>query len=391
MLALFPCTVSAQDTLRVSVDGPPAWGEPVALVEELRLGSLEGVEHETFGRVGGVVGMMDGTTVVADLQVPTIYVFAADGSFERRLGRDGEGPGEYSRINALASPGDGLVAVQDVRGGKVIVFSVTGEVVLEFSMYTGLNSVSETFLTDLEGRFYARAIVHDPANPVLPFDESPPVAWIRYDSDGALLDSVRAPDEDPVGPVYTVITPDGPRYPYTVETVSTIGPTGSIVWARNDRYAIHWSLADGRVVQLARNGRPMAVSDGERLQFETISSYFERRNDSRHDPVPRTKPMVRGIRADRAGRLWVERYTDPYRYEYSAEEVEARAGRPLIEWREAQSFDVYERRGRFLGTVRLPRRSQWMYADETRIWAVELGPFDEPYVVRYRLDVSDAR
>ncbi len=383
-----PFTLVAQDTLRVDVGRAPVWGDSVRLVEEVELGALEGERHEVFGRVTGVVGLADGTTIVADELASALYVFGPDGTFLRQLGRSGEGPGEFGRISSLAAVSGSRVAVQDVRGGRVSVYEPTGALSTDFRMPTGLYSVFETFSTDGRGQYYGRTTVRDPSEPPVQFDEDPRHAWVRYSTDGELMDSLPVPEANPEGPRYTVITPDGPRFPYTVETVSAIGWSGSIVWGRNDRYAIHWLLDDGRVVQLTRAAERLSATDGERQQFEQISSYFARRNDSSHPPVPSVKPFFRRILVDAVGRIWVERYTKGYRYDYSASEVEERGERPLISWREAQVFDVYEAQGRFMGTIRLPTRVQFMHANETHLWALRMGEYDEAYVVRYRIEVD---
>ena len=46
-----PSLLGAQDTLVVHSNGSPAWGSAPRLVEELRIGVLEGAEEELFGSV----------------------------------------------------------------------------------------------------------------------------------------------------------------------------------------------------------------------------------------------------------------------------------------------------------------------------------------------------
>lgn len=375
-----------QDTLRVAADNRPVWPPPVELVEELRLGALDGAEHEVFGRVVGVVGLEDGTTWVADGQAPIIYRYGPGGEFLGAVGREGSGPGEYQRINQMTAFPGNRVAVQDVRSMKGIVYRSDGTLHTEFRLESGLNSVDPTFHTDTLGRAYVKAMDRNSFTPSpTGVVEDVEYLWIRIDVLGEVTDTIRPPAEDPSGPVYTVITPDGARHPYTVETVSTFSPAGYLVWGRNDEYAFYRALSDGRVVRVSRRAERPNVTAEEREQFERISAYLERPGDSSYPPIPGAKPIFRTLSADIDGRVWVQRYTTSYNYKYSQAEREERGDRPLIEWREAQVYDVFEPAGRFLGTVELPRRTQLQFARGDRLWAVQVGEFDEPYVVRYRL------
>jgi hypothetical protein len=78
VLALLPASVQTADTVVVRADNPPEWGEAVQLVEELRIGSLDGAEEEIFGRITGVAIGPERTVYVADEQVPVIRQFERD-------------------------------------------------------------------------------------------------------------------------------------------------------------------------------------------------------------------------------------------------------------------------------------------------------------------------
>ena len=54
--------LAAQSSVRpVRGDGPPVWGDTPRLVEEVRIGTLEGDPEYAFGMVGGVLATTDGT------------------------------------------------------------------------------------------------------------------------------------------------------------------------------------------------------------------------------------------------------------------------------------------------------------------------------------------
>ncbi len=83
------------------------YARPVFAVEHLlAIGVEDGPPEFSFGEVPGLDVMADGTIAILDGQAGEVRTFAPDGSFLRRIGRKGEGPGEISGEAALA-----LVAV----------------------------------------------------------------------------------------------------------------------------------------------------------------------------------------------------------------------------------------------------------------------------------------
>src|SRR5688500_6470978 len=87
---------SAQNA--VAGAGAPTWGTSTRLVQELRIGQLEGAEQYTFGSVDGIAVGLDGAMFVYDGKVPIIRLYDATGKFVRNVGRAGEGPGEYRDV-----------------------------------------------------------------------------------------------------------------------------------------------------------------------------------------------------------------------------------------------------------------------------------------------------
>jgi len=78
---------------------PEPWTMPGSLVEELRIGELEGGARERlFGLVAGGMILDDGSIVVADRQAGEVRRFAPDGTFLESHGSEGEGPEEYEYI-----------------------------------------------------------------------------------------------------------------------------------------------------------------------------------------------------------------------------------------------------------------------------------------------------
>ncbi len=90
------------------------------------IGELKGDDPYLFGRVVGAVRQDNGHILVADAHTENIRVFGDDGLFIRRIGRPGEGPGEFANLRGLERVfGDSLLAT-DWEGGRLNILSPEG-------------------------------------------------------------------------------------------------------------------------------------------------------------------------------------------------------------------------------------------------------------------------
>ena len=92
------------------------------LVEELRVGSLDGARPESFAALKGLVALPGGGFAVLDSQAQEIRVFGADGSHVATHGRPGEGPGEFVDATGLMLDPQGRIWAADPRGARMSVF-----------------------------------------------------------------------------------------------------------------------------------------------------------------------------------------------------------------------------------------------------------------------------
>jgi hypothetical protein len=119
---LISLTPPVQDTLVVLSRGSGLWGNRLRLVEELRIGKLEGAQEYMFGDVAGIAVGRDGSIVVADGQGPIVRMYDAHGRFLRNLGRRGTGPGEYNEILGIQTLSDGRFATWDPQNRRINVY-----------------------------------------------------------------------------------------------------------------------------------------------------------------------------------------------------------------------------------------------------------------------------
>jgi hypothetical protein len=84
------------------------------------------------GELAGVVAavrLTDGRVAIAEQSTRSIKLFDARGRFVRAMGRQGQGPGEFSSITRLELlPGDSIAAYDGLRA-TLTVFDTTGRVV----------------------------------------------------------------------------------------------------------------------------------------------------------------------------------------------------------------------------------------------------------------------
>ena len=99
--------------------------EATSLRSDQRIG---GEDTLWFGSVTDVAVLPDGRFAVFDRMEKQILLFDAAGSLVRRIGREGDGPGEFRAPWALEAVGGVLVARQDSPSLTFTVFDTTDKV-----------------------------------------------------------------------------------------------------------------------------------------------------------------------------------------------------------------------------------------------------------------------
>ena len=104
----------------------PSDGEwEVHPVERWRVGGEE--DTVVFGAVVDVEVGRDGAVFVLDSQQATVHVIGPDGRYQRRIGRPGSGPGEFTLPTAMCLDGEGHVCVASAMGRRIERLSMSGD------------------------------------------------------------------------------------------------------------------------------------------------------------------------------------------------------------------------------------------------------------------------
>ena len=386
---LMVMALQVQDTITVVTNEVPTWGQEVHLVEEARVGSIDGPEYTVFGMIIGAAISPDGSMIVADMQVPVLRQFGADGSWIRNIGREGRGPGEYNLIYGVKQLESAPLTILDPRNARVTRY-IDGDYSSSFQSLSGLHA-ADLLAVDTTGHTYVKTVIRDPSAPLSQPGEEWRMGWIRFDQRGVVVDTVQIPLENEEGGGFVLSGKGGYFRPFTTMTVSTFSPHGYLVWARNDEYAVHYRLPDGRIRRIERRVDAVPVSREERAQWEDWVEYFGRRSreSGRREsfgPIPRTKPFIRHLFVDDDGRIWVAVYA-PARFKaYTEEQRAERKGRPSLEWNQPLLWDILTPTGEFLARIALPDGTSLLAARGDTVLGSQSGEWDEEYVVRFRIE-----
>lgn len=370
-----------------SPDAPlaEARSDSIPLVEELRIGVLDGPMETMFGSVGPIAPTADGRVHIVDTQVPVIRTYDTDGAYLGDIGRKGQGPGEYLTVAAMTVLGDGRLMIWDEGNQRVSWFDATGTFLDSRPLRAG--GQYDTFVIARDGTVYTRVGGGRPpaADPIEIVGD-----WSRIDPNGTVERLQEIPLVNSEGPRYVLSGRGGYYRPFTVMTLATMGPDGSYYEVRNDRYRIRHVHPDGHESLITRDEPRIVVSPEEAAEWQARSESMAQRPGSDRSsffPIPDVKPYIRHIKTDLDGRLWVSRYTEKAYMPYTEAEAADRAeqGLPSYNWRDRLRWDVYAPDDTYLGFVTFPMRTSLAAARGAEVWAIEAGPFREDYVVRYRM------
>ena len=391
-LFLFAPAVNAQNTT-IRVSNQPAWGTVPRVVEEVRVGSLDGPEETQFGMITFVAPRQDGGFYVFDAQVPVIRHFDGQGRFVRNVGRSGGGPGEYSRaVQGVRTTIGGELAVWDPSNSRITLFDSSGRYLRDHRVTGGQFYGDQAFGVDTAGNFYLKRAdmsrVKPPAAGQMVLETDFPLTFLKLAPTGAVIDTIRIPQNSNSARGFVLATPQGYRGNFMPESVTTLSNRGYLIVGHTGTYSLEVRIPGGRGRRLVRDSRPVPVTGAERDMWEAWSTTMQGRADQGGRPafqsLPRTKPAFRGLWADDDGRIWVDRYVEARKVE-----VEPRKPgdeRPLYDWREPPTFDVLTPEGSLLGTVVFPADTYVYAARGRNVWAETKGEDDEPIVVRYRIE-----
>ncbi len=314
--------------------------------------------------------------------------FDSRGRYLFDVGRNGQGPGEYSTPMVLAVTSDGRVLVADVMGARLNIFDAEGASVDDWSLGSPLSSLGLTLSYDDD--VYTR-IMEMPEDMATIFSVEPRLGMQAVGAEGLTDEPVFPPaiEFEPPTIRFEVMGNEMllPIVPFTPSYEWTMGPGGEIIAGVGNEYRFTIRAADGSTTIVEKHWEPVSVPTGE-AEFQAAIASADVRSlapdfKMRRADVPSAKPAFDSFLADRSGRVWVIR-EGPGRRDPMCTDVSAGPGISLSMnfagevggvsaagggdsrpddyegecWSATFAFDVFDlATGDFLGTVPAPEPS----------------------------------
>lgn len=349
--------------VRNSADGIWTPESQWRLVEEFRLGAVDGGGPEMFGSVADIEIDRLGRIYVADEQSEEIRVFGPDGQFVRTLGARGAGPGEFGQLNALEWDREGNLWILDFGNRRWTVYDTSG-------VFLRSQPRSQTFLIqpwpggfDREGRL------------IDPIDQGLLVRHLPGSEDVDTLSLELDPIEN--FELRSESSRTTVRIPFAPGPVWHLDRDGYVWYGFNSSFSIaRRSLEGDTLLLMSRDFDPVAVSSEELDQsLQWLEGFAAQGMEIDRSRIPATRPAYDAFVADARGNLWV-----------FTVEVDLSGGNPIVALR---SFDLFDRGGVYQGKVELPTDLHpvvFPRITENRLIGVSLDQLGVPYVVSFRIE-----
>ncbi|MGH7471682.1 MAG: hypothetical protein ACRENP_27330 [Longimicrobiales bacterium] len=372
--------LAAQDTVVLPSNSAPVWGRDVRLTRELRIGEVEGAPEYMFGRITSLAVAVDGSIFALDRQAVTVRQYDNRGRFVRSYGREGSGPGELRRPEAIALARNGQLLVRDPGNARIAVFERSGAAAAHWTFPSSFSTNAGMFV-DTAGQLLTPLNVRSRTS-----QARSGRALLRFRADGTVRDTVMWPTWG-FQPREMVVTSQGGTARYSVaydpNVESTYSPLGYFVGGVSVRYAVDQLPADGRVRRIMRAYPRVAVAAAER---NSIRDGLLRNIRSANNPnyqwqgpdVATRKPAFTSIAVDLEGRIWVQVPDQSVQRPAGAE------GQPP-HWTSLVHYDVFQPSGTYLGAVRFPEPFTPIIMRGLQVWGIERDPLGVEYIARYRI------
>lgn len=356
------------------------------LVEELRIAPAAD-DTSLFGEVDEFDVGRDGRLYVFDRAANVLMLFDSTGALERRVGRQGAGPGEFNANNGMVVLPDGRLAQWDARNARISFFGAAGDFLNQWVLPAGF-STSNGLRTDSSGTVH----IYRPVTPPREGEILGRFGLVRLGENGVWRDSLIPPDLPVERIVYVARVKDNTSATSPLHSARFLWqwhPDGHFLSVNSARYAIEASRP-GRPLRIERDAPVVPVSAEERAYEQERMTRNLRNTDPgwvfKGPPIPGSKAPVSALSVARDGRIWV-RVATPSQLIPEAERESDRPERLAPRYRDPVVYEVFERDGRFLGRVRFPMQSTWMEGDGDRVWFLQRDADGLPAVVRARVSV----
>ena len=384
-----PATVveTIGDTTVVRTLSGSVWVGEATLVPEVSIGELDGPEEYLFGSIWSIAVDDARNVYVFDEQAQHVRVYDSAGVYVETLGGRGEGPGEFSRAEAIAVLPDSRLVVRDPGNQRIEVFSPgagqtdqwgynAGNTYSMSPLYTDARSRTFLVARDLSRTGFAMHIIV--VGPDGTHVDTLPEPTVAYEPPTLTAEFVSASGSG--------VTRAG--VPFSPAFLWTVHPSGHFLTGLSSEYRIDLSRNDG-VLRIERTADPVPVHGEERAGRRERITRMMRNTDpdwSWNGPqIPEHKPFFQELLAGRDGRIWVRLATEAHPVQNEDYDPQDPLSAAVL-WEEPVRYDVFEPDGTYLGVV-VPPDGFSSFPDPVfdgdHIWAVTTDELGIQRVVRF--------
>lgn len=385
----------ASGTVVISNPAPGLWPDSGGwrVVEDLRIGALDGDGPDVFGTIKDFAVDDKGAIHIVDVQALEIRVFDRDGRHRYTMGGPGRGPGEFRNIWGITLAPDGKLWVLDNRLARWSIFDRTGAFDRTYHRPMRARNYLWPGGFDAEGKLWE--YMPGRGAPTLhrldvglrgpPSAESD--AGNRMDVGGNTEQNwvdTRIAAFDTLGTT-TVVEHQAAfleferrglgasmQMPFASRRPWVMDPRGYIWFAVTDTYRIYQTTFEGDTVRVIdRDLPPVPLGAAARDSISVIVAQYR---ENGYQPVdldektfPEFRPYFENITVDDKGGVWMWHDSDSV----------------------STTYEVFDPDGRYLGEVHVPFPIQRFFNPLIRgdeFFAVTRDEFDVSYLVRGKIE-----
>ncbi|MYF63557.1 MAG: hypothetical protein F4183_03565 [Rhodothermaceae bacterium] len=298
----------------VSIEESLARATEFTLTEVFRIGDETAGDTVVFGGDLEVAVNSRGQLFVTDRQVVGIRVFSNTGALTQRIGRGGDGPGEFRSTPLIhVGPKDTVYAL-DTRATRLAVFAPNNFAPVETIDISGTETFDAEFQTIQVVRYLIGVVedgflvqYRDAKIPLMSDMDAPEhtvLKLLNWNGEVSADTLVKMPNRDMVYAQARGQRPMMAKIPFGRDAFMALSPDNLLYYGRNDAIEIQIHSIDGttrRSVRVAHD--PVPVTDDERHRW--VSAYPAGTQDEMRSVLPKTRPAYQALLLDDSERIWL--------------------------------------------------------------------------------------